>query len=256
VRVIPVMDVFNGVVVHAVKGEREKYKPLRSRICLSFNPMEVALAFKSLGLKELYVADLDMILGKGENLNLLPPIKGLTGLRIMVDAGVNSVVKAEKVLRGGASKVVVGTETLKGLNELKEILEAVGGDKVVASVDLRFGSVVSLSAELSGMGPVELAKTLERVGVEELIVLELTRVGSRLGPDVELAELVARAVIIPVIVGGGIRSVKDILELLRVGVSGVLVATALHDEALKAEDLTAYFSLPSSGFKRSQLPRP
>jgi len=237
VRVIPVMDLSNGVVVHAVKGEREKYKPLRSRICPSSNPVEVALAFKSLGLKELYVADLDMIRGRGRNLNLLPTIKGLTGLRIMVDAGVNSAAEAEEVLRSGASKVVVGTETLRGLNELREILEAVGSDRVAVSVDLKFGSIISLSTELSGMGPLNLAKTLQEVGVGELIVLELTRVGSRLGPDVELAELVVGAVTVPVIVGGGIRSVNDILELLRVGVSGVLVATVLHDGALKAEDL-------------------
>jgi phosphoribosylformimino-5-aminoimidazole carboxamide ribotide isomerase len=30
IEIIPVMDVLNGIVVHAVRGEREKYKPIKS----------------------------------------------------------------------------------------------------------------------------------------------------------------------------------------------------------------------------------
>ncbi|KXB02062.1 hypothetical protein AKJ43_02585 [candidate division MSBL1 archaeon SCGC-AAA261D19] len=48
---------------------------------------------------------------------------------------------------------------------------------------------------------------------------------------------VMESVRIPVIVGGGIRNTKDILELKRLGVSGVLVATALHKGNIGSEEI-------------------
>ena len=48
-RVIPVIDILNGAVVHAVRGKRSEYKPIESVICKSAEPLEVAKAFKNLG---------------------------------------------------------------------------------------------------------------------------------------------------------------------------------------------------------------
>lgn len=62
--IIPVIDILNGVVVHGVRGEREKYEPIKSVLCNSSDPLEVANVFKELGFKSLYVADLDSILKK------------------------------------------------------------------------------------------------------------------------------------------------------------------------------------------------
>jgi phosphoribosylformimino-5-aminoimidazole carboxamide ribotide isomerase len=41
-RIIPVVDLQNGVVVRAVKGERERYLPLESALCRSSDPVRVA----------------------------------------------------------------------------------------------------------------------------------------------------------------------------------------------------------------------
>lgn len=237
-RVIPVIDVSSGVVVHAVGGEREKYQPVRSKLCASADPIDVALAFKSLGFAELYVADLDLIRGKGRNLDVVLSIKARTGLKIMVDAGVSSVARAREVAKAGASKVVVGTETLKDLKDLSEILKALGEDRVVVSMDLKAGNVLSISPQLIGITPTALAKKLQAMRVEELIVLDLLRVGSRLGPNTRLVKALTRAVTTPIIVGGGVRNIDDIIELSKIGVSGVMVATALHDGSIKAEEVT------------------
>jgi phosphoribosylformimino-5-aminoimidazole carboxamide ribotide isomerase len=39
------------------------------------------------------------------------------------------------------------------------------------------------------------------------------------------------------IVGGGIKTAADLLQLKRAGASGVLLATALHDGTITREDL-------------------
>ena len=39
--IIPVIDILNSKVVHAVKGERSKYKRLRSYLFNSSNPKDI-----------------------------------------------------------------------------------------------------------------------------------------------------------------------------------------------------------------------
>ena len=63
-RVIPVLDVKNGQAVHAVGGIRSHYRPLQSLLHPSCEPLELARAYRDLlGLRELYLADLDAISG-------------------------------------------------------------------------------------------------------------------------------------------------------------------------------------------------
>ncbi len=70
-KIIPVIDILSGVAVHAVRGKREEYQPLKSVLCASSKPVDVAFAYKARGFKELYIADLDAILGKGKNSSVL-----------------------------------------------------------------------------------------------------------------------------------------------------------------------------------------
>jgi len=69
-KIIPVIDVLNGIAVHGVRGERKRYQPLKSLLCKSADPIEIASAFESLGFSSLYLADLDAILGKTANFNV------------------------------------------------------------------------------------------------------------------------------------------------------------------------------------------
>ena len=70
------LDMLGSVAVHAVAGRRDQYRPLKSCICNGSDPLEVSSTFKSrYGFKELYVADLDAILGKEPSLSLVQQIK-------------------------------------------------------------------------------------------------------------------------------------------------------------------------------------
>lgn len=235
-RVVPVVDLRGGVAVHAVGGERSQYRPVRSILASSPDPLSLGASFRSMGLDELYIADLDMIERVGSNLGVVAEIKRRLGLRLLVDAGVNSPDEAEELIKLGVDEVVVGTETLNDPAELREVAMAVGG-RVAASIDLVDGSLLTRSASLRSAGVLGAARALAGLGAAELIVIELRRVGSRAGPDVELAKRVAEAVDVPVLVGGGVRSLADLIALRRAGAAGALVATALHDGSIGAADL-------------------
>lgn len=235
--IIPVIDLLNGVAVHAVRGKRKDYQPLKSVLCNSAEPLAVALAFKACGFKELYIADLDAILGKGNNLQGLKEIATKTGLELMVDAGVADLDHVQEVLQSGALKVIVGTETLLNLTFVGDAIARFGTDKIVVSLDLLNGHVLSKSKQTQAMKPLMLAGELEKLGVGRLIVLDLARVGSAEGVNVQFLEELQRRVNVKLLVGGGVRDVKDLLALEKAGVSGVLLATALHSGRIALADL-------------------
>jgi len=97
-KVIPVIDILKGVAVHAVRGKRSEYQPLKSVLCKSADPLRVASAFKALGFSELYVADLDAIMGGHPYFAVLKQIADTAGLSLMVDAGIADLEKTEELL--------------------------------------------------------------------------------------------------------------------------------------------------------------
>lgn len=236
-KIIPVIDVLGGVAVHAVRGIRKNYLPLKSVLCASADPVDVAVSLKAFGFSELYVADLDAITGAQPNFSLLKRIVDKTGLKLMVDAGVTNLQRAEEVLANGASKVIIGTETLPSTSFVAEAIVFLGKKRVIVSLDLRGNKVLS-GFELGKLAePITFLRELEALGVSQVIVLDLTKVGSNEGTNTALLQKVLRNIKVDVLVGGGVRDVKDLVELKELGVCGVLVATALHSGKISSGNL-------------------
>ena len=236
-KVIPVIDVLGGVAVHAVRGRRKDYQPLTSLLCKSADPVDVAAALKTFGFSELYVADLDAITGGQVNSSLLKQIVDATGLKLMVDAGVTSLQRAETVLENGASKVIIGTETLTSTSFVADAVESFGTEKVIVSLDL-MGNMILSGFKLGRLAePVRVLHELEAQGVSQIIVLDLARVGSGEGANMAFLQEVLRDIKAKVLVGGGVRDIKDLKELKSLGVFGVLVATALHSGKISPDHL-------------------
>ncbi len=236
-KIVPVIDILNGIAVHAIRGERRRYRPLRSVLCRSVDPLDMVLTFESLGFNSLYLADLDAILGKSTNLALYQQIRTETNLDFMVDAGITEVTEAEKLLKAGVSKIVIGTETLRGLDFVNQAVKSFGENRVVVSIDLKRGEVMSVSESIKFINPVSLAQTLEKIGIRQIILLDLDRVGTERGANVQVLEDIFKKTDVKVLVGGGIRNLQDLEELRNLGVFGALVATALHKGKLKVEEL-------------------
>jgi len=236
-KVIPVIDVLNGKVVHAVRGKRSEYQPLQSVLCESVDPLEVAKTFKTLGFSELYVADLDAIIDCSTSFQALKRIADETGLKLMVDAGVTSMERARSLLESGVSKLVIGTETLQNKSFVGESVRVFGGDRVIVSLDLKGDEVLVRSGFDGSADPMRLLRDFKEMGVSQVIVLDLTRVGSGEGVNVDFLKKVLRNLRMDVYVGGGVRNLADLIELKSLGVSGVLVATALHSGKISVEEL-------------------
>lgn len=235
-RIIPVIDLKAGHVVHAVGGRRDEYRPIRSPLVDSSCPEIVARTFRDrLNLYELYVADLDAIAGAEPAWGVYRTLAGMD-LGLMVDAGVRDVATAQAVQEAGVSGVVVGLETVGGPRLLREIGERIGCDAVWFSLDLKSGQPLGDVSDWRDPSAAGIAAEVIASGIRRLIVLDLARVGERGGTGTE--ELCRRLLDaepnLQLVAGGGIRDVADLRRLEAAGVSGALVATAIHEGRLPA----------------------
>jgi phosphoribosylformimino-5-aminoimidazole carboxamide ribotide isomerase len=237
VHVIPVLDVLNGVAVHAVRGRRKEYKPLLSVLCRSADPLDVAKALAGLGFIELYVADLDAIMGGKTSFSLFRKVADETGLELMVDTGVADLDRARRTVDSRIAKVVIGTETLQDAEFVGEAVDALGEDRVVVSLDMMGGKVLSKLNRSVGAKPMDLLRTFQKMGVKQFILLDLARVGSSEGVNLQVLEEAVAVLNAKVLVGGGVRDIEDLVALKNLGVTGVLLATALHSGKISPDEL-------------------
>jgi phosphoribosylformimino-5-aminoimidazole carboxamide ribotide isomerase len=131
--------------------------------------------------------------------------------------------------------VVVGLETLPALDALREIVDAIGGQRVAFSVDLREGIPIAPLAVGQGAPSVtDLVQRAAGAGVGTIIVLDLARVGTDAGIDLDLVAAARRAAPgAALVAGGGVRSREELDRLAAAGANGALVATALLSGALR-----------------------
>lgn len=234
-RIIPVMDIMEGSVVHGTGGERKGYEPIKSTLTESTEPTEVALKFEQLGFEELYIADIDAIERKGNNLKIIEKISSKTKLELMVDAGFWTTYEAEPYVEKGTDKIIFATETISSFQELEKANEELNAT-IVGSLDIKKGEVLKNSPTLTSSIS-ETIKNFESRNAKEIILLNLQKVGSSQGPDYDLLEKALLMTELPLIVGGGIRNISDLQRLKESGSSGALISTSLHNGSIKPEEI-------------------
>ena len=184
-RVVPVIDLKGGRAVHAVGGRRDQYQPLRSIWQASPLPIPLAIALRDgLGLKSLYLADLDAIAGGPPSLAIYRGLADL-GLDLWIDAGLRDARSADLLLDLNLPNLnaVVGLESVSGPEGLASIVERIGSDRTIFSLDLFDGRPRSCpGADWMTDDPIEIAGRAIAEGVKRMIILELTRVGTGRGP--------------------------------------------------------------------------
>ena len=231
-QIIPVIDLLNNVVVHAKRGQRQFYQPIQSRLTASSAPLEIVTALLELySFQTLYIADLDAICGTGNNVSVIEAISQVyPNLTIWLDCGIGQM-NARALYIGDNIRPVVGSENIQTLQDYRAISYACQS-KHVLSLDY---------STTSAMGIRELHQSA-RFWPDDTICMTLNAVGSEQGADMErLNEIMrlnaARKAQSRIYAAGGVRHSQDLQALARMGITGALIATALHNGTLSATDL-------------------
>jgi cyclase len=101
--------------------------------------------------------------------------------------------------------------------------------RVIPCLDVADGRVVKGTrfVDLTDEGdPPELAERYAAEGADELVFLDIGAAPERRGTLLDMVERTARRVFIPLTVGGGVRSVDEMREVLRAGADKVSLNTA------------------------------
>ncbi|CCB64853.1 HisA/HisF-related TIM barrel protein [Hyphomicrobium sp. MC1] len=227
--VIPVIDVARGQVVRAVKGVRSAYRPIETPLAPSSEPGDIARGLARLfPFRKLYLADLDGIEGRGRNTHIVPVLsQALPRAEIWIDAGTGSRSAARAVLAAPVATLVVGTESIETVRGWEDIV-AEAPLRTVLSLDFRNGEFMGPEAMLNDAS----------LWPSRVIAMTLDRVGANEGPDLNrLHNIVTRAKGRRVYAAGGVRDRGDLDEIRKIGVSGALIASALHSGKISADDL-------------------
>ncbi len=236
--VLPVLDLLNAIVVRGVAGRRSEYRPLRTLLTTSVQPLDVARALRTaFGFNTFYVADLDAILHHRPNGDVYRQLVA-DGFRLRVDAGIHTVDQSLSVRHCGAEPIV-GLESCPSPQILADIHAANQGE-ITFSLDLLDGRPLLMenSSDWSP-DPREIVRQSVAVGVTRIIVLDLADVGTSSGGRTEdlCRSLLAEFPALRLTCGGGVRGIEDLRRHKSAGVAGVLVASALHDGRLTAVEL-------------------
>jgi phosphoribosylformimino-5-aminoimidazole carboxamide ribotide isomerase len=232
VEIIPVIDLLNGCVVHAQRGQRSHYRPIKTPLCDSSSPLDVVNALLKLyPFRQLYIADLNAIQQQGSNAAIVRSIKQHhPQLDIWLDGGFRHHEELQAWQEAGVT-CVLGSENMTSLDQFVEM-----------TGNSQYASILSLDFAVNGyMGPVELHDR-PHLWPEKVVAMTLGQVGSNLGPDLlrlqpMLNKARNRKPAPRIYAAGGIRNLSDTAALGKMGVAGVLVATALHNGSITPADL-------------------
>ena len=240
-RIIPVIDILDSKAVHAIKGERAKYKPLKSKLINSSDPIEIIKVLKQkFNFREFYIADLDAIIKYSPNLEILSTILKIPEIDVILDPGIKDKEDLLKYSKYKIKKLILGLETINGYNVINEGLRILGKYKLIVSLDMFKGKIISKIKDLRNQNPINVVNKLKRFGVKELILLDLFRVGQKIGGIPPVYLKILKNFKGAVLVGGGIKDLMDLTSYYNNKFSGVLIATALYDGSIKIDKLKVF----------------
>jgi phosphoribosylformimino-5-aminoimidazole carboxamide ribotide isomerase len=219
--IIPVLDLKGGLVVRARAGERRSYVPIVTPLSASADPIAVTAGL--LGAwpaRRIYIADLDAIQGVGGHGALVARIaERFPHLELWVDAGFAGEEDLAAFALPRGARPVLGTESQRDEMFVRKI-----GDPAILSLDVRGKERLgpgSLHEDPSAWPATVIVMTLARVGMSGGPDLDRLRAVKTLAPDREI------------VAAGGVRDMSDVAVLRDIGISGALVATALHEGRIR-----------------------
>jgi phosphoribosylformimino-5-aminoimidazole carboxamide ribotide isomerase len=226
--IIPVIDLMHGQVVHARFGLRQHYQPIQSLLCDSSEPIAVISTLLELyPFDRLYIADLAAIQGESDHFQAVKAIKDtFPQLEIWLDSGIASVNDLQ-ALKDLTVSHVIGSENIKSTDAIVEL-------KKVLNREL----ILSLDFNAQGfLGPAELLET-SQYWPQQIIAMTLYKVGSHAGADIALLKaLIDTNPTHNVYAAGGVRNLEDLKKISEIGITGALIASALHNKQLSGAEI-------------------
>ena len=232
-KIFPAIDIKEKKCVRLVKGDFD------NKTEYQMSPIDQANRYKDYGFKYLHIVDLDGALtGKTVNLDIIQEIVSKSDLKIEIGGGIRNFKDIQKYIDTGVEKVILGSAAIKDKKFLKEAC-AKFPKEIALGLDAKDGYLsVSGWKENSNKLTLDFLKEINDYGVNRLIYTDINRDGTKVGPNFEETSKVADISNCPVMISGGVSSIKDIKKAKGLkNIEGIIVGKALYDGDIKLEEL-------------------
>ena len=232
-KIFPAIDIKDKKCVRLVKGEFD------NKTEYDLSPVEQAKKYQDHGFKNLHIVDLDGALtGQTINLDIIQDIISRFDLKVEVGGGIRNFENIKKYVDIGAEKVILGSAAIKDKDFLKEACQKFP-NKIALGLDAKDGYLsVSGWKENSNQSTLEYLGDVNNYGVSRLIYTDINKDGMKQSPNFEETSKVAEKSNCPVIISGGVSSIKDIKKAKTLkNIEGIIVGKAIYDGDIELDEL-------------------
>ena len=221
--IIPAIDIRGGKCVRLYQGDYNQ------QTVFDEDPVTAALTWYSQGAQWLHIVDLDgAVAGEPQNMDLVEEIIKQSGLLIELGGGIRKEKVAEKLLRQGVSRIILGTVAIENRELVKKLCQQFG-EAIAVSLDARDGKIAIHGWQKDTVIEVlQLSREIVDAGVRRLIYTDIKRDGTLTEPNFDMINRLLAEVDVPVIVAGGISRLEHLLRLKELGVEGAIIGKALY----------------------------
>ena len=237
-RIIPCLDVKDGVVVKGVKFRGHE---------VVGEIVPLAKRYAEEGADELVFYDITAS-AEGRKLftDILREVASTIFIPLTVGGGISSLEDFDRVLKCGADKVSVNSGAIRDPELVRRAARRYGDQCVVLSVDVKrmdgeFRVFARGGRDDTGIEAISWIRKCVDMGAGEVVVNSIDTDGVKGGFDLEMLQAVCESVSVPVIASGGAGCSADFTELFRKvpDVSAGLAASIFHFGEVKIPELKA-----------------
>lgn len=236
-RIIPAIDIIDGKCVRLSKGDYDTKKIYNE------NPLEVAKAFESHGIKYLHLVDLDGAKSKHiVNHKVLESIASQTGLQIDFGGGLKTDEDLRVAFECGAHQITGGSIAINDAPTFLGWIEKYGPDKIILGADALDEKVaISGWQEESEEELIPFIQSYQSKGIRSVICTDISKDGMLEGPSFELyRRILEETTNLKLIASGGISMFDELPKLAEMGCDGTIIGKAIYENRISFKQLETY----------------
>lgn len=218
-RVIPCLLLNGEVLVKSVKFKDLDYIG---------DPINAVRIYNELEVDELIFLNIKASReGSGINYQILQDIADESFMPMSYGGGVSNLNEMQRIFEIGFEKISLNTHAIGNPALITEAAKEFGSQSIVVSIDVKksfFGQyqVVTKGAKVkTSLKPIDWAKQVEDLGAGEILLTSVLQDGTWQGYDLDLVEMIADSVSIPVVANGGAGQLQHFKQAVNMNASAV-----------------------------------
>lgn len=233
-RIIPAIDIINGMAVRLTKGDYNTEKVYNE------NPLEVAKEFEASGIKYLHLVDLDGAKAQHiVNNKVLYDIATNTNLIIDFGGGLKSNEDVKIAFENGAKQITGGSIAAKNPSLFLEWLKIYGSEKIILGADCLERKIATHGWQQSSeLDVIDFINGYKEKGIEHVICTDISKDGMLEGTSNDLYKEIISKTKVQLIASGGVSSMNDLHLLKELGCEGAIIGKAIYENNISLKDLS------------------